>query len=69
MQDGYRNVFSGLEDLETCCFISADEMYVKTAVRFRGNHIIGLAVDETLLGLQRQFSRSWKILCIIHLDL
>ena len=41
-----KNVFSSLDGLEKCCFISADEIYVKAAVRYRGNRIIGFAVDQ-----------------------
>ena len=32
--------------MQKCCFISVDEIYVKSAVRCRGNHIIELAMDQ-----------------------
>ena len=40
------NVFSELADTEKFCYISADEIYVKAAVRYRGGQVIGLGVDE-----------------------
>ena len=41
-----KNVFSGLEGQERFCFITADEIYVKAAVRYSAGHIIGLGVDQ-----------------------
>ena len=41
------NVFSELAETERFCYISADEIYVKAAVRYRGGgQIIGLGVDQ-----------------------
>ena len=40
------NVFSGLEGLEKCCYITADEIYVKVSVRYRAGQITGLCVDQ-----------------------
>ena len=40
------NVFSSLEGLDRCCFITADEIYVKASIRYRAGHIIGLGVDQ-----------------------
>ena len=42
-----KTVFWKLEGLEKFCFITADEIYVKPSVRFAGNKIIGMAVDDT----------------------
>ena len=39
-------VFLKLDDNKKICFISADEIYVKPANRFRGNHIVGMAVNQ-----------------------
>ena len=39
------NVFSGLEGLEKCCYITADLIYVKASVRYRIGQITGLCVD------------------------
>lgn len=41
-----KNVFDELHGLDKVCFITADEIYVKPAVRYRANHIIGMAVDQ-----------------------
>lgn len=40
------NVFSQLEGLDKCCYITADEIYVKASVRYRAGHIVGLGVDQ-----------------------
>ena len=40
------NVFSGLEELEKCCNITADEIYIKVSVRYRAGQITGLCVDQ-----------------------
>ena len=45
------NVFSELEDQEKCCYITADEIYVKASVSYRAGHIIGLAEDQNPLHL------------------
>ena len=41
-----KNVFSGIEATKKFCFITADEIYVKAAVRYRAGYIIGLGVDQ-----------------------
>ena len=39
-------IFLKLDDNQKICFILADEIYVKPAIRFRGNHIVGMAVNQ-----------------------
>ena len=38
-------VFEKLANLQKLCFISVDEMHVKPAIRYRGNKLIGYAVN------------------------
>ena len=59
------NVFSSLEGLDRCCFITADEIYVKASIRYRAGHIIGLELIKTHPAQQELFLRS----CITRLHL
>ena len=59
------NVFSGFEGLEKCCYITADEIYVKVSVRYWAGRIAGLCVDQdpprpakTILALMINFMYS-----------
>ena len=40
------DVFSALEDSEKIVFISADEIYVKPAIRYRSGNVIGFAQNH-----------------------
>ena len=59
------NVFSQLDGLNTCCYITADEIYVKPSVSYRAGEIVGLGVDQdpprpakTILALMVNFIYS-----------
>ena len=39
-------MFSGLEGLEKCFYITADGIYVKVSVRYRTGQITGLCVNQ-----------------------
>ena len=39
-------VFIKLDDNKKIYFISADEVYVKPAIEFRGDHTVGMAVNQ-----------------------
>ena len=41
-----KNVFSHLNGPEKFCYVSADEIYIKAAIRYRAGHILGLGVDQ-----------------------
>ena len=45
-KDVIQKVFSGLIDTQTLCYVTADEIYIKPEIRFRGNHIVGMSVNE-----------------------
>ena len=38
-------VFSNLNNKEKYCKILADEMHIKPAIRYQGNHVVGYATD------------------------
>ena len=40
-----KRVFSELTDMQKHCFVSVDEINIKPDIRYRGNHLIGQAVD------------------------
>ena len=60
-----RDVFSSLEESHKFVFISADEIYVKPAIRYRAGHVIGYAQNretptpaKTVLALMINFLRG-----------
>ena len=60
-----RDVFSSLEESHKFIFISADEIYVKPAIRYRVSHVIGYAQNretptpaKTVLALMINFLRG-----------
>ena len=59
------DVFSSLQEQQKFVYISADEIYVKPAVRFRASHVIGFAQNQdsptparTVLALMINFLRG-----------
>ena len=45
-KDVVNSVFSHLDGAQKYCKLLVDEVYVKPAVRYQGNHIIGFANDQ-----------------------
>ena len=41
-----QKVFSNLNNKQKYCKILADEMHIKPAIRYQGNHVVGYATDE-----------------------
>ena len=41
-----QTVFSTLEGMQLFCKILVDEVTVQPAIRYRGNHLVGYAVDQ-----------------------
>ena len=41
-----QSVFSTLEGMQLFCKILVDEVTVQPAIRYRGNHLVGYAVDQ-----------------------
>ena len=45
-KDVIQKVFSCLADKQKLCYITADEIYIKPEIRFRGNNMVGMSVKE-----------------------